>query len=75
MKDHKNKMAAPLTVTVLLILWYCLYFGFIIYIIDVTWLKIAVAILPLVFSGVLIGVCVQRYHEIKSGEEDDLDQY
>jgi len=37
--------------------------------------KIAVIFVPAIICGVIIGVLVQRIREIRSGEEDDLDQY
>ncbi len=74
MKSHKKKMLAPVIVTVLMVLYYIVYFGFLISLLDGIW-RYALGILPLVFTGVTIYVCIQRIKEIRKGEEDDLSQY
>jgi hypothetical protein len=74
MKDHKKKMVAPILITILMVLYYVLYFGFIISYLDGL-LRILLGIIPLALSVVMIYVCVQRIKEIKGGEEDDLSQY
>ena len=74
MNDHKKKMIAPIVVTVLMILYYVVYFSWIISFLSGVW-KLALGLIPLAFAGVLIYVCVQRIYEIKKGEEDDLSQY
>jgi hypothetical protein len=74
MNDHKKKMVAPILITILIVLYYLLYFGFIISYLEGI-LKILLGIIPLALSGVMIYVCVQRIKEIKGGEEDDLSQY
>ena len=71
---HKKKMIAPIIATVILILYYVVYFGFLISLIDGVW-KYVLGIIPLVFSGIMIYVCAERIREIKKGEEDDLSQY
>ena len=72
--SHKKKMIAPIIITVIMILYYITYFGFLISLLDGIW-KYALGIIPLAFSGVMIAVCVERIKEIKKGEEDDLSQY
>ena len=74
MDPHKKKMIAPIVVTVLLVLYYVVYFGFLISLLDGIWQYI-LGLLPIVFSAVMVKVCVERIHEIKKGEEDDLSQY
>ena len=74
MKNHKKKMIAPIIVTVLMVLYYMVYFGFLISLLEGIW-RYALGILPLVFTGVTIYVCIQRIQEIRKGEEDDLSQY
>jgi hypothetical protein len=74
MNNHKKKMVAPILITILVVLYYVLYFGFIISYLDGI-LKFLLGIIPLVLSAVMIYVCVQRINEIKGGEEDDLSQY
>ena len=39
------------------------------------WGKALMCLVPLAICAVAVGVLVQRIREIKSGEEDDLDQY
>ena len=39
------------------------------------WAKALLCLIPLAVCAVAVGVLVQRIREIKSGEEDDLDQY
>ena len=70
----KKKMVAPILITVAMILYFIVYFGFLITALDGIW-KYALGIIPLVFSLVMIAVCVERLHEIKKGEEDDLSKY
>ena len=73
-KLHKKKIVAPILVTVFLVLYYIVYFAFLITLIGGVW-KYLLGIIPLVFSAVMIKVCVDRIQEIRSGEEDDLSQY
>ena len=72
--NHKQKMRAPIIVTILMVLYYILYFGVLIALLDGVW-KYLLGIFPLVFTAVTIKVCIERIHEIKKGEEDDLSQY
>lgn len=72
----KGKLAAPVVVTVLLCLWLGGWLG-------LFWweplLPLAVKVVGtaalLALIGVSIFVLVQRIKEIRSGEEDDLDNY
>jgi len=72
--SHKKKMIAPIIITVIMILYYITYFGFLISLLDGI-LKYAWGIIPLVFSGIMIYVCIERINEIKKGEEDDISKY
>ncbi|MBR2046246.1 MAG: hypothetical protein IJ958_08955 [Agathobacter sp.] len=74
MKSRKNKMIAPIVVTVLIVLYYVVYFGVLISLLEGI-VKYALGILPLIFSVVMIKVCIERIKEIKGGEEDDLSKY
>jgi len=67
-------MAAPIIVTILMVLYYVIYFGFLITLFDGIW-KYALGIIPLALSAVMIKVCLERIYEIKKGEEDDLGKY
>ena len=74
MDQNKKKFVAPIVVTVLMILYYIVYFGFLITLVSGIW-KYALGIIPLAFSAVMIKVCIERINEIKKGEENDLSQY
>ena len=74
MNSHKKKMIAPIVVTVILIVYYIAYFGFLISLLSGIW-RYLFGIVPLLFSAVMIYVCIDRIREIKEGEEDDLGQY
>lgn len=73
-EEHMKKMIAPIIVTVLVILYYVLYFGILIYLVPGVF-KIIIGIIPLIFTGLMIYVCVERIKEINGGEEDDLSKY
>ena len=72
MKD--KRFIAPIVVTVIMVLYYVLYFGFLISLVGGVW-KFALGIAPLAFSALTIKVCIERINEIKKGEEDDLSKY
>ena len=74
MKEHKQKMIAPIVVTVLLILYYVVYFGVLITLLGGIW-KYILGILPIAFAAVTVKVCIERIMEIRKGEEDDISQY
>ena len=74
MKQHQRKMIAPVIVSLLTILYYILYFGLLITLLDGV-RKYALGVIPLALSIVMIKVCMERIDEIKKGEEDDLSQY
>ena len=67
-------MIAPIIVTIIMVLYYIAYFGFLISLLDGVW-RYLLGIIPLAFSGVMIYVCIQRINEIKKGEEDDISKY
>ena len=74
MNSHRNKMTAPIVVTVIIVLYYAIYFGFLITLLDGIW-KYALGIIPIIFSVVMVKVCIERINEIKKGEEDDISKY
>ena len=74
MRDHIKKMIAPILVTVIMVLYYVVYFGFLIVLLDGVW-KYAFGIIPLILSAVTVKVCIERINEIKKGEEDDISKY
>ena len=71
---HRKKMIAPIIVTICMILYYIAYFGMLISVLDGIW-KYLLGIFPIVFSAVMIKVCLERIKEIQEGEEDDLSKY
>ena len=75
MDEHGKKMIAPIVITILVIAYYVFYFGVLISVIDQMAVKLLFGIIPVLLTGVMIYVCVQRLHEIRKGEEDDLSQY
>ena len=74
MKLYKNKMIAPIVISVIIILYYVVYFGILIALLYGVW-KWLLGIVPLALSAVMLKVCIERIKEIKKGEEDDLSQY
>ena len=74
MKLYKNKMIAPIVISVIIILYYVVYFGILIALLDGVW-KWLLGIIPLALSAVVLKVCIERIKEIKKGEEDDLSKY
>ena len=71
---HKKKIIAPIIITAILILYYITYFGFLISLLNGIW-KYVLGIIPLVLSGIMIYVCIERINEIQKGEEDDISKY
>ena len=74
MKKYGNKLIAPILVTVFMVLYYVLYFGFLISLMEGVW-KWLFGLFPLVFAVLTIKVWIERIQEIRKGEEDDLSQY
>ena len=74
MKSHSEKMVAPIVISVIVILYYIVYFCFLILLLDGIW-KYLLGIIPIALSAVMIAVCVERINEIKKGEEDDISKY
>ena len=74
MNSKKKKLIAPIIITVLMIAYYAIYFGVLIALLDGIW-KYALGIVPLIFSGLTLAVCIERIKEIKKGEEDDISKY
>jgi len=74
MDNKRKKMTAPIVVTVIMVLYYAIYFGFLITLLDGIW-EYALGIIPIIFSTVMVKVCIERINEIKKGEEDDISKY
>ena len=74
--QHRKKMAAPIIIAVLLILWYIGMAIACFCIPEIPFIfKILMAIIPAAISGVISFVLAERIKEIRSGEEDDLSHY
>ena len=74
MNKHGKKMIAPIIITVITVLYYVIYFGFVRALLDGLG-KLLLGLLPLLLSAIMIAVCIERIKEIKKGEEDDLSKY
>ncbi len=74
LNSHKKKMIAPVIITIVIVLYYIVYFGLLISLLDGFW-KYVLGIIPLVLSGIMVYVCIERINEIKKGEEDDISKY
>ena len=74
MNTHRKKMIAPIVVSVIMILYYVVYFGFLITLLPGIW-KYVLGIIPFVFSVLILKVCIERINEIRKGEEDDISKY
>ncbi len=74
MNLHIKKMIVPIIVSVILVLYFVVYFGFLIALLDGVW-KFILGIIPLALSLVMVKVCIERINEIKKGEEDDISKY
>ena len=74
MKSHKQKMIAPIVITAIMILYYIVYFGFLITMLDGI-VKYVLGIVPITLAAVMLGVCIERINEIRKGEEDDISKY
>lgn len=73
---HGKKMAAPIIISILLILYY-VGFAYVCLFADVFpfWIKLLFGGVPLLLAGVCVSVLIERIQEIRSGEEDDLSKY
>ncbi len=76
MKAKWKKIVAPVIITVLLVVYLV---GFSVAAISASiqsaGILVVFGLITLALAGVMIGVCVQRIQEIRSGEEDDLSKY
>ena len=64
MKSHKRKILAPIIISVIIVLYYVVYFGILIALIDGIW-KWLLGIIPLAISVIMLKVCIERINEIK----------
>ena len=74
MKIRWKKMIAPIIITLIIVLYWVVYFGFLITLLVGIW-KYVLGIIALALSAVMVKVCIERIKEIKKGEEDDISKY
>ena len=74
-REHRKKMAAPIVITILFVLYLIAYVVLVIR--DAGWSPAMLLLaIPLVALGIgMVVVLKERIREIKSGEEDDLEKY
>ena len=68
-------MVAPIVITIVMILYFVCYFGFLLSLMHTVLQKVLLGICPALLGIGMIYVCVERIKEIRGGEEDDLSQY
>ena len=73
--EHRKKMAAPIVIAGIIILYYAVFVIICMCIPIPLALKLIFGIVPLALISVTIFVLVERIQEIRSGEEDDLSKY
>lgn len=76
-KDKRllGEIATVIVITVLIIAYYIFYFFALAYLLEGSALRIIMGILPLLFSVIMIRVCLERIKEIKEDDTDDLSKY
>ena len=75
MNDHGKKMIAPVVITILFLVYLAFYGAMVIMTAVAVPFMIFLAV-PLVALGIgMVYVLAARIKEIRSGEEDDLDNY
>jgi len=73
-RKKRETKTAPIIISVIVILYYIIYFGILIAVLEGLW-KYLLGIIPLVLSAVMIKVCLERVDEIEKGESDDISKY
>ena len=73
-RRKRETKTAPIIISVIVILYYIIYFGILIAVLEGLW-KYLLGIIPLVLSAVMIKVCLERVDEIEKGECDDISKY
>jgi hypothetical protein len=75
MNNIRKKILAPVIIVLLIILYYSAAGVFLFKMQLAPGIKTALVLVPLIITGVMIWVLVERIKEIRSGEEDDLGEY
>lgn len=75
MNNHSKKMIAPIIITIIVVLYFAGLAATLFFLgsIAIEWVLLGGILL--ILAAVMIGVCIQRMKEIRSGEEDDLSEY
>ena len=74
LESQKRKLLAPIIISVIVILYYVVYFVFLVAMLEGI-RKYILGIVPVILSVLMVKVCMERIREIKGGEEDDLGKY
>lgn len=72
---HGKKLIAPIVITILFVAYFATFVAVCLAVPVPLWGKLLFGIVPLALAGVSIYVLIERINEIRSGEEDDLDNY
>ncbi|MDR1893247.1 MAG: hypothetical protein LBQ61_00970 [Spirochaetales bacterium] len=75
MNNHFKKLIAPFVVAAVITGYYVFFIWLIIKFPLPLGVRIAGIGIPVIFTGVVIYVLIERIQEIRKGEEDDLSQY
>jgi len=75
MDKQERKIIAPVIITVTLVAYYCVFILVCILIPMPWWAKLLGILIPLAAASLILYVLLERIKEIRSGEEDDLDNY
>ncbi len=74
LESQKRKLLAPIIISIIVILYYVVYFVFLVAMLEGIG-KYILGIVPVILSVLMVKVCMERIREIKGGEEDDLGKY
>ena len=75
MDQRKRKMMAPVAITVVFLVYLGVYGAAVLAASSLTPAMLAAAVPVLALGGGMVYVLRERIREIRSGEEDDLDNY
>ena len=76
MKSRKNPYRGPVIAALLLILYYVVLAVVLLTVPGILlWIRLLLCIVPAAVCALVIYVLIERIREIRSGENDDLDQY
>ena len=72
---HAKKLVAPIIITAIMVLFLLAYVVGCFFVDGPVLIKLAFSLIPLALMGVSVFVLIERIHEVRSGEEDDLSKY